>query len=148
MAWCHQATSHYLNQNLPNYVLLYGITRLQWVKTIFNLDQFSFSIIHHWFSCQSNILAWDNYSDPFVNAPSQWETTLQCNVVSHWLGSFTKWSLNWYISVALDGWCWLRMVWNVEMGGVVHGNRYRIRMCRFVQNIIMCYYHITDSSVL
>ena len=28
----------------------------------------------------------------FVNAPSQWEMTLQCNVVSHWLGAFTKWS--------------------------------------------------------
>ena len=29
----------------------------------------------------------------FVNASSQWETTLHCNVVSHWLGAFTKWSL-------------------------------------------------------
>ena len=27
--------------------------------------------------------------------PSQWETMLQCNVVSHWLGAFTKWSLQW-----------------------------------------------------
>ena len=33
-------------------------------------------------------------SDHFVDAPSLWETTLQCNVVSHWLGAFTKWSLN------------------------------------------------------
>ena len=33
------------------------------------------------------------YRDYFVNVPSQWETTLQCNVVSHWLGAFTKWSL-------------------------------------------------------
>ena len=33
------------------------------------------------------------YRDHFVNASSQWETTLQCNV-SHWLGSFTKWSLD------------------------------------------------------
>ena len=31
--------------------------------------------------------------DHFVNAPSQWETTLHRNVVSHWLGAFTKWSL-------------------------------------------------------
>ena len=29
----------------------------------------------------------------FVYAPSQWETTLHCNVVSHWLGAYTKWSL-------------------------------------------------------
>ena len=31
--------------------------------------------------------------DNFVYAPSQWETTLQCNVVSHWLGAYTKWPL-------------------------------------------------------
>ena len=29
----------------------------------------------------------------FVYAPSQWETTLQCNVVSHWLSACTEWSL-------------------------------------------------------
>ena len=28
----------------------------------------------------------------FVYAPRQWET-LHCNVVSHWLGAYTKWSL-------------------------------------------------------
>ena len=33
------------------------------------------------------------YRDHFVYAPSQWETTLHCNVVSHWLGAYTKWSL-------------------------------------------------------
>ena len=31
--------------------------------------------------------------DHFVYAPSQWETTLHGNVVSHWLGAYTKWSL-------------------------------------------------------
>ena len=36
--------------------------------------------------------------DHFVYAPSQWETTLQCNVVSHWLGALTKWSL--YIDIS------------------------------------------------
>ena len=36
--------------------------------------------------------------DHFVYAPNQWETTLHCTVVSHWLGAYTKWSLrNWYI---------------------------------------------------
>ena len=29
---------------------------------------------------------------PLGFAPSQWETTLQRNVVSHWLGAYTKWS--------------------------------------------------------
>ena len=31
--------------------------------------------------------------DNFVYAPSQWETTLQCNVVGQWLGAYTKWFL-------------------------------------------------------
>ena len=31
--------------------------------------------------------------DHFVHAPSQWETMLHCNVVPHWLGACTKWSL-------------------------------------------------------
>ena len=32
--------------------------------------------------------------DHFVYAPCQWETTLHFNVVSHWLGAYTKWSLD------------------------------------------------------
>ena len=32
MAWCHQATSHYLIQCWPIYVWPYGITTPQWVK--------------------------------------------------------------------------------------------------------------------
>ena len=27
-----------------------------------------------------------------ISVPSQWEMMLQCNIVSHWLGTFTKWS--------------------------------------------------------
>ena len=37
--------------------------------------------------------------DQFVDAPSQWEMMLQCNMVSHWLGTSTKWSLCWALSV-------------------------------------------------
>ena len=31
--------------------------------------------------------------DQSVYGLSQWETTLQCNVVSHWLGPYTEWCL-------------------------------------------------------
>ena len=31
--------------------------------------------------------------DNFVYAPSQWETTLQYNFISHWLVAYIKWSL-------------------------------------------------------
>ena len=34
MAWCRQATSHYLSQCWPRSVSPYGVTRLQWVKSI------------------------------------------------------------------------------------------------------------------
>ena len=32
MAWCRQATSHYLSQCWPRSLSLYGVTRPQWVK--------------------------------------------------------------------------------------------------------------------
>ena len=34
------------------------------------------------------------HRDHFVYAPSHSETTLQCNIISHWLGAYTKWSLH------------------------------------------------------
>ena len=34
MAWCHQATSHYLSQCWHRSLLPYGITRLQWVTSV------------------------------------------------------------------------------------------------------------------
>ena len=34
MAWCRQATSHYLNQCWPSSMSPYGITRPQWVNTL------------------------------------------------------------------------------------------------------------------
>ena len=34
-----------------------------------------------------------------ICAHSQWETTLQCNIISHWQSTFTKWSLQ------LLAWC-------------------------------------------
>ena len=33
MAWCRQATSHYLNQCWPRSLQLYGVTRPQWVNS-------------------------------------------------------------------------------------------------------------------
>ena len=34
MAWCHQATNHYLSSCWPRCKSPYGITRLQWVKSV------------------------------------------------------------------------------------------------------------------
>ena len=35
-------------------------------------------------------MPWSLDRSRFVNASSQWETTLHCNVVCHWLGAYTK----------------------------------------------------------
>ena len=48
MAWCHQATSHYLNQCWQRSPMPYGITRPQWVKTN-GLDALSHYSWWHWF---------------------------------------------------------------------------------------------------
>ena len=37
--------------------------------------------------------------DHFVYATSQWETMLQCNIISHWLGTCKKWPLKDLISL-------------------------------------------------
>ena len=34
MAWCHQATSHYLEQCWPSSATPYGVTRPQWVNSL------------------------------------------------------------------------------------------------------------------
>ena len=44
--------------------------------------------------------------DHFVYAPSQWETKLQCNTISHWPVAFTKWSLR-----ILSGRIWTKLVY-------------------------------------
>ena len=45
--------------------------------------------------CYASVAAvlWALFRDNFLYAPSQWKTTLHCNVVSHWLGAYKKLSL-------------------------------------------------------
>ena len=38
MAWCHQATSHYLSQCWPRSLSPYGVTRPQWVMRLVGLS--------------------------------------------------------------------------------------------------------------
>ena len=47
-----------------------------------------------WFFLKIFLFSLAMSRDHFVHAPSQWETMLHCNVVSHWLGSHKKWSLD------------------------------------------------------
>ena len=52
--------------------------------------------------------------DHFLYGPSQWEVTLHCNVISHWLGPYMKWFLTRIVIGSDDGeddydswWWWL-----------------------------------------
>ena len=68
----------------------------------------------------------------FVYAPSQWETTLQCNVVSHWLGAFTKWSL-----IMCSSWAGLILqtqTWPSDL----HLKFQSHRLCDKTDNIVTC----------
>ena len=42
MAWCRQATSHYLSQCWPRYMSPYGVTRPQWVKSLWQPLHFQY----------------------------------------------------------------------------------------------------------
>ena len=62
IAWCHQATSHYLN-HFTQIILPYGITRPQWVKSIFSYNLIQFyseddGLIHQW----PLLLTWFNFN--------------------------------------------------------------------------------------
>ena len=49
---------------------------------------------HLWCETYLFVSQWQRVCrDHFVNAPSQWETRLHCNGISHWLGTYTKWYL-------------------------------------------------------
>ena len=62
MAWCRQATSHYLNQCWLRSKPPYGVTRPQWVKTQVNYwishSYFSSAAVTpvKWYKCDSNNL--------------------------------------------------------------------------------------------
>ena len=49
MAWCHQATSHYLSQCWPRSTgkSLYGVSRPQWVKKSYRNSHHKYLIVSH-----------------------------------------------------------------------------------------------------
>ena len=97
MAWCCQPISHGLNHWWPRSPMWYDITRQQWVniKIHFEMQQQSFTERH---TPLVGLI-----TTPYVSrtdsrfAPSQWETALLCNAISHWLGANLKSSLCQYL---------------------------------------------------
>ena len=79
---------------------------------------------------------------------SQWETTLHCNVVSHWLSSYTEWPLT-YMTLNSNGcqhgwsptqtFIWSRSLWQMKKKMVLL-NRVLFWgwWCKLNDNIIYC----------
>ena len=113
MAWCRQATSHYLSQCWPRSLSPFGITRSQWIdilciychicsymqnQSILLISNCMVNCMKKWLPVcrwhfESNFFKW-KFRDHSVSGPSQWMMALQCVTDSHWLGPFTEWSLN------------------------------------------------------
>ena len=87
MAWCRQATSHYLNQCWPRSLWPYGVTRPQWV----NIPGCGFShhsfVVTHWFPvCE--LISWGS-----VNVIDRYwyvDTRLKANQISCMHSKFLK----------------------------------------------------------
>ena len=60
---------------------------------IFSLLLLAGTSSHNRYTHYEYEVIFNNPRDHFVNGPSQWEMMLHCNVISHWLGANTKWSL-------------------------------------------------------
>ena len=104
MAWCRQASSHYLNPCWPRTLPPYGITRPYWV---------SLQGAHkrHYTACQWGcymgwLLCIITRADSRL-APSQWETLLQSNALSHWLGANLESALHYNDAT--------RALWNLKL---------------------------------
>ena len=79
MAWCRQATSHYLSQCWPRSMLPNGVTRPQWVKTLSpELLTNLLSITIHHLCCYSLRHCLIGIGTPIINlrAPSQYKDRL------------------------------------------------------------------------
>ena len=87
MAWCCQATSHYLNQCWPRSLSPYGVTRSQWVNTLFPERSKTAVMWNVWFGCIFSWLISKAFRADSRLALSQRETLLQCNAISHRLGA-------------------------------------------------------------
>ena len=69
MAWCHQATSHYLSQWWPRALLPYGDTRPQWVNSsLFGQNGHSFANnICRCIFVNEKFCIWNNISPKFLS---------------------------------------------------------------------------------
>ena len=96
IGWVHMQNNPWLSkQKQIHFSSKYFFISLRWVNRLHETVgqvRFYCSTSHKiwtWFYCC--LFCWVTLcSNNFAYKPSQWETTLQCNVVSHWLGAHTN----------------------------------------------------------
>ena len=91
---------------------------------------------------------WSLYRDHFVYAPNHWEMTLQCNVISQWLGAYTKWFLpvsSWSSLIKVGPWLLLpkqnpvmSFVDNRRLLALIQ--RYNVQMNQDIFRLCLCYW--------
>ena len=128
MAWCRQATSHYLSQCWPRSLSPYGVTRPQWVKQmglLFFLDSFIFSnIVHYKCNIEVQYFCVKLVQCVFSLHTAQWILMTWCfSTRAHFLFlassvSFTLYSANhraWYFSNLVYVYIWAYMSFKYEL---------------------------------
>ena len=76
-----------------------------WSQHWFRMSDNGFIVTgrHQAFTCTNvDQNLWWHIRDHFVYVPSQWEMTLQCNVISHWLVTYIGWTHSRNDSCILD----------------------------------------------
>ena len=66
MAWCRQATSHYLRQCWPRSTPPYGIIRLQWVNSLWPSENICW---HQFWSTLVQVMAWCLFRHQTMHKP-------------------------------------------------------------------------------
>ena len=86
---------HFVFWCMGNYVTSRMIYRCQWKYTSCYEYAIGYHCVHlEIFPSGTKIGPGLSCRDQSRYAPSQWETSLQCNDVSHWLGAHLNWSLS------------------------------------------------------
>ena len=83
-------------------------------------------------------LSQTGFRDHFVYVLSQWKMMLQCNIISHWLGAFTKWSL--FFPCSAQIWqrsgMWVGM--DSELCGISLSNLWHFSLYVIVRRLFSC----------
>ena len=102
MAWCHQATSHYLNQCWPRSPTPYGVTRPQWVNSLAlarcpnNFETIIFELITQNLALTVELFTSECYTQNIINEKStslQWMACCCCQAPSHYMTQCWSWSM-------------------------------------------------------